>query len=163
MDGTMPPGALPPGVLRLALVDPAGAWRCRALLSGFADRLGGLASSYSSGSGVIAIGLRPEDMSAAASRVLDLGGGIVLVENGSIVSELPLPLGGWMSTRPMAELANDLEALTGLLRQRGYPHHDLAYTLLFFGFDSLPYVRLTYRGLWDVLAGRAILPREDLR
>ena len=163
MDGAMPPGALPPGVLRLALVDPAGAWRCRALLSGFADRLGGLASSYSSGSGIIAIGLRPEDMSAAASRVLDLGGGIVLVENGSIVSELPLPLGGWMSTRPMAELANDLEALTGLLRQRGYPHHDLAYTLLFFGFDSLPYVRLTYRGLWDVLAGRAILPREDLR
>jgi hypothetical protein len=34
--------------------------------------------------------------------------------------------------------------------------------LLFFGFDSLPYLRLTYRGLWDVVANQALLPREDL-
>jgi len=155
--------ALPRGVLRLTLIDPAGGWRCRALLSGFADDLGGLASSYSSGTGIVTIGRRPEDMSAAASRVLDLGGGIVLVEKGTVVFELPLPLGGWMSPRPLAEIADALELLTGLLRQRGHPHDDVAYTLLFFGFDSLPYVRLTYRGLWDVVAGRAILPREDLR
>lgn len=156
-------GVPPAGVLRLTLVDPGGAWRCRTLLSGFADRLGGLASSYSSGTGIVTVGSSPEDMSTATSRVLDLGGGIVLVEDGTILFEIPLPLGGWMSPRPLADLADALEALTGLLQQRGYPHHDLAYTLLFFGFDSVPYVRLTYRGLWDVVADRAIVPREDLR
>jgi adenine deaminase len=155
--------ALPPGVLRLALIDPAGAWRSRSLLSGFADDLGGLASSYSSGSGIVTIGRRAEDMSVAASRVLDLGGGIVLAEQGQVVFELPLPLGGWMSPRPLGEIADAVDALTRLLQQRGHPYDDLFYTLLFLGFDSLPYVRLTYRGLWDAVAGRVILPREDLR
>jgi adenine deaminase len=157
-----PPGAPPAGVLRLTLLDPGGAWRVRTLLSGFADRVGGLASSYSSGTGIVTIGDRAEDMSAAASRVLDLGGGIVLVEGGQIVFELPLPLGGWMSPRPTAEIADALEVLARLLRERGHAHDDLAYTLLFFGFDSLPYVRLTYRGLWDVVASRVITPRESL-
>ncbi len=161
--GTPASDRLPRGVLCLALIDPAGAWRCRTLLSGFADALGGLASSYSSGTGIITIGRRPEDMSAAASRVLDLGGGVVLVEQGTVIFELPLPLGGWMSPQPLGEIADALETLARLLRERGHPHDDIAYTLLFFGFDSLPYVRLTYRGLWDVVADRAILPREDLR
>jgi adenine deaminase len=59
-------------------------------------------------------------------------------------------------------VAKAVEALTALLRERGYAHHELSYSLLFLGFDSLPYVRLTYAGLWDVLAGTSLLPREDL-
>ncbi len=160
--GTRPSGVLPSGVLRLMLLDPGGRWRCRTLLSGFADELGGLAASYSAGTGIVTIGQSAEDMAAAASRVLDLGGGIVLVEQGAIRFELPLPLGGMMSPKPVGAVALELDRLTALLRARGYRHHDLAYTLLFFSFDSLPYVRLTYRGLWDVMAGREILPREDL-
>lgn len=155
-------GELPPGILRLSLADPAGRWRCRTLLSGFADDLGGLASTYTSGLGIVTIGRDVRAMSAAASRALDLGGGIVLVEDGTVRFEFPLPLGGMMSPNPVAEVAAAIERLTALLQARGYRHDDLAYTLLFFGFDSLPYVRLTYRGLWDVLAGREILPREDL-
>ncbi len=153
---------LPEGVLRLALLDPAGRWRCRALLSGFAERIGGLATTYTSGAGMYVLGRDPSDMAAAASRAMDLGGGVVLAEGGAVVFELPLPLGGLMSPRPMGEVAADLVALTALLRARGYAHHDLAYSLLFFGFDSLPYVRLTYRGLWDVTGNRVLLPREDL-
>jgi adenine deaminase len=155
-------GDLPPGLLRLVLLDPAGRWRCRTLLSGFADRLGGLASTYSSMAGVYTIGRNPADMAAAASRALDLGGGIVLVEDGVVRFELPLPLGGMMSTRPISDLAAAIGALTTLLRADGYAYHDVAYSLLFLGFDSLPYVRLTYRGLWDVLRGQALWPREEL-
>ncbi len=153
---------LPEGVLRLVLLDPAGGWRCRALLSGFADRLGGLATTYTSGGGMYVLGCDPTDMARAASRALDLGGGVVLAEGGAVIFELPLPLGGLMSPRAMRDVAADLETLTALLRARGYTHHDLAYSLLFLGFDSLPYIRLTYRGLWDVTGDRVLLPREDL-
>jgi adenine deaminase len=156
-------GALPDGVLRLALISPSGRWRVRALLSGFADDLGGLATSYCGGVGLVALGRSPQDMAAAASRVLDLGGGIVLAENGAVRFELPLPLGGVMSPKSIAAISADLDRLTSIVRARGYRHQDLHYSLLFFGFDSLPYVRLTYRGLWDVVAGRVIIPREDLR
>jgi adenine deaminase len=156
-------GDLPEGVLRLALISPSGRWRVRALLSGFADDLGGLATSYASGVGLVVLGRSPQDMAVAAARALDLGGGVVLAENGAVRFELPLPLGGTMSPKPIAAISADLDRLTSIVRARGYRHHDLHYTLLFFGFDSLPYVRLTYRGLWDVVAGREIIPREDLR
>ena len=155
-------GELPEGVMRLALLSPSGRWRVRALLSGFGDDLGGLASSYSGGVGLVVFGRSPQDMAVAAGRVLDLGGGVVLAESGAVRFELPLPLGGTMSPKPMAALSADLDRLTSIVRARGYRHQDLHYTLLFFGFDSLPYVRLTYRGLWDVVAGREIMPREDL-
>lgn len=155
-------GDLPQGVLRLVLLDPAGRWRCRTLLSGFASDVGGLASTYATGAGIYVMGRRPEDMAIAAARALDLGGGVVLADGGEVAFELPLPLGGMMSPRPIPDVAAAIEQLTAMLRARGYAHHDIGYTLLFLGFDSLPYVRLTYRGLWDVLGGRTILPREDL-
>jgi adenine deaminase len=155
-------GGLPEGVVRLVLVDPAGRWRCRTVLGGFAQRLGGLASTYSTGGGIYTVGRDPHDMAIAARRALDAGGGIVLVEDGAVVFELPLPLGGMMSPLPIPDVAAAVERLTRLLAERGYRHHDISYTLLFLGFDALPYLRLTYQGLWDVLAGRALLPREDL-
>jgi adenine deaminase len=155
-------GGLPDGVHLAALVDPRGRWRCRALLSGLGDRIGGLASTYASSAGLYVIGRDPHDMAAAAARALELGGGIVLAERGAAIFELPLSLGGMMSPMPVAEVGASVDTLTRLLRARGYAHHDISYTLLFLGFDSLPYVRLTYRGLWDVIKGRVILPREDL-
>jgi adenine deaminase len=155
-------GDLPPGVLRIIFLDPAGRWRCRALLTGFAEALGGLASTYNTGGGVYVLGRDPGDMARAASRALDLGGGVVLVEEGAVRFELPLPLGGLMSPRSIPEVAAATDALTALMRARGYPHHDLPYSLLFLGFDGLPYIRLTYRGLWDVREARVLIPRETL-
>jgi adenine deaminase len=155
-------GGLPSGVHLLVLADPAGRWRCRALLSGFAAGIGGLASTYASSAGIYVIGRDSRDMAVAAARALDLGGGLVLTEQGAAIFELPLSLGGMMSPQPVAAVGAAVDTLTGLLRVRGYPHNDISYTLLFLGFDSLPYVRLTHRGLWDVMKGRVILPREDL-
>ncbi len=155
-------GELPAGVLRFALLDPSGRWRVRTCLSGFAEHLGGLASTFSTGGGLYVAGRDPRDMTVAAARALDLGGGVVLAEDGVVRFELPLPLAGVMSPRPMREIVDATDMLTALLRERGYAHHDLPYTLLFFGFDALPYVRLTYAGLWDVVAAKTLIPREDL-
>lgn len=155
-------GVLPAGVLRFVLLDPAGRWRVRTCLSGFADRLRGLASTFSTAGGVYVAGTDPHDMATAAARALDLGGGIVLAEGGAVRFELALPLAGIMSPRPMRDIVDATDALTALLRERGYGHHDLPYTLLFFGFDALPYVRLTYAGLWDVIAAKTLIAREDL-
>ncbi len=153
---------LPAGVLHAVLFDPGGRWRCRALLSGFADRLGGLAASYTGGGGILCLGRAPADMALAATCVLDHGGGIALAEDGALLFLLPLPLGGMASPDACTEVAAALDRLDGLLAARGYRHGEVAYTLLFFNFDALPYVRLTYRGLWDVVAGRVLYPREDL-
>jgi adenine deaminase len=48
--------------------------------------------------------------------------------------------------------------LTALLRARGYGFGEPIYSLMFLTFDSLPWVRLTSRGVWDVRARRVMAP-----
>ncbi len=155
-------GRLPPGVQVIALLDHAGRWVSRGLISGFAERIGALASTYGVAGGVTVIGEDPRDMARAARRTLELGGGIVLVEDGDVRFELALPVVGLFSPEPLPVVAGYLRHLTHLLRERGHRHADIGYTLLFLSFDSLPDLRLTYRGLWDVKGQQVLIPRQDL-
>jgi adenine deaminase len=152
----------PAGVLRLALVDPAGRWIVRGLLSNFVTRLGGLASSFNVAAQLAVLGQDPGDMARAARRVLEIGGGIVIVENARTVLEIPLPVGGVMTPEPLPTLAAAVRRLYGFMRERGYPHADPHFTLNFLSFDSLPDIRITYKGVWDVRRGAVVVPREDL-
>ncbi|MGH2453293.1 MAG: adenine deaminase C-terminal domain-containing protein [bacterium] len=156
-------GTLPPGILQIALLDPAGGWVARGLLSGFAERLDGLASTFSIARGVTVIGTAPQAMATAAQRVLELGGGVALAEGERMLFDFALPLAGMMSPESFPRVVAAVRSLTALLRERGYPYGDVLYTLLFLSFDSLPDLRLTSRGLWDVKAQRVLIPREELQ
>lgn len=154
--------APPPDVVRLALLDPRGRWIVRAALGNFARRLGGLASTFNVMAHLTVLGQDTGDMAHAARRVLELGGGIVAVEDGRIALEVPLPIGGIMSPDHFPIVAERAAGLYAYLRARGYPHADPHYTLLFLPLDSLPDVRITYRGVWDVRRNRVLIPRQDL-
>ncbi len=158
-DGLLRP---PADVLRVALVDPQGRWIVRGLLANFVNRLGGLASSFNISAHLAVLGQDPADMAQAARRLLDIGGGIVLVERGKTVLEIPLPIGGLMNPEPLPAIAAMARRLYAFLRERGYPHTDPHYTLHFLTFDSLPGIRITYRGVWDVRRGKVLVPRHDL-
>jgi len=152
----------PDDVVRLALVDPAGRWVTNGALSHFTTRLGGLASSFNVAADLTVLGQDPEDMARAARRLLELGGGIVAVEGGATVLELPLPIGGVMSPESLPAVAARARDLYAFLRARGYAHTDPHYTLLFLPLDSLPDLRVTYHGVWDVRRGQTLVPRRDL-
>ena len=153
---------LPASYVRLALLDPRGRWIVRGALGNFVQRLGGLASTFNVTAHLTVLGQDTGDMARAARRVLDLGGGIVAVEEGRTVFEFPLPIGGIMSPAPFSAIAERASALAAFLRARGYPHTDPHYTLLFLTLDSLPDVRVTYRGIWDVRRNKVVSPRQDL-
>ena len=57
-------------------------------LKGFAKNLSGLASSFSHTGDIILIGKNKADMSEAFKRMKEIGGGIVIAENGEIVKEI---------------------------------------------------------------------------
>lgn len=158
-DGLLDP---PRGIVRLALVDPQRRWIARGALANFVTRLGGLASSFNVVAHLMVLGQDPRDMARAAHRMMEIGGGIVVVEGGTRVLEIPLPIGGMMAPEPLQEIASRARALYAFLRERGYPHADPHYTLLFLPLDSLPDIRITYRGVWDVRRGKVLVPREDL-
>ncbi|WP_416144272.1 adenine deaminase C-terminal domain-containing protein [Planococcus koreensis] len=142
----------------LMLLDKHGKWRVNTLIKGFASGVSGFASSYSNTGDIILIGKNREDMKAAFEEVKRMKGGIVLVEDGETVCSLPLPIGGTLSDLPMEELIPKEQELKQALRERGYKHGDAVYTLLFLQATHLPYVRITQRGIYDVMNKKILFP-----
>ena len=149
---------LAPGDLHAALLDRRGAWITTTAVAGLAPDLDGLAATLSTDYQVLAFGRSRESMALAVNRVLERRGGVALVDGDRVVFELPLPVGGLMSTRPLGELASAERELLALLRARGYPFHAPLYTLFFASADFLPSARLTARGVWDVKRARVLRP-----
>jgi adenine deaminase len=146
------------GLLHAALVDREGAWISRALVSGFADNLEGLASTYNTTTQTLVLGRDPDAMARAARRVEELGGGIAIVKGGEVAYELALPITGMMSERSFAEVVESNRSLTRAAAEAGYEHHDILYTLLFLTCDFLPDLRLTPLGLLDAKSSEVLLP-----
>jgi adenine deaminase len=151
-----------PGFCLTALLSRDGKWVSNGILEGFGEGIEGLASTFNTATQILVIGREPEAMSAAVNRVLEIGGGIVAVEQGGIAYELPLPLGGMMSDAPMEQVAKKDREFREFLSKRGYPFHDPLYTLIFLPNDFLPEVRINYRGLVNIRKNRVLRPRRDL-
>ncbi|MET3697673.1 adenine deaminase [Bacillus oleivorans] len=140
------------------LVDRKGRWKVNTVLKGFAHHIGGFASSFSISGDLILIGKHKSDMLLACRRLKELGGGIVLTENGKVLHEIPLPLNGVISDKRMEEIMEEETKLKVLLEERGYRFGDPIYTLLFFSSTHLPYIRITQQGLFDVMKKMVLFP-----
>ena len=150
------------GLLHAALVDREGTWISRALLSGFAANLEGLASTYNTTTHLLVLGHQPEAMAQASQRVRELDGGIVIVKGGEVVYELALPITGMMCDLPFAQVVERNRRLSHVMAEAGYEHHDILYTLLFLTCDFLPALRLTPLGLLEVKSSKTLAPVEPL-
>src|SRR5439155_278343 len=53
---------------------------------------------------IVLLGVDDRDMAVCATRLAEIGGGIVIAEGGRADEELPLPVAGLMSDRPLAEV-----------------------------------------------------------
>ncbi len=142
----------------LMLLDKHGKWRVNTLIKGFASGVSGFASSYSNTGDIILIGKNREDMNTAFEEVKRMKGGIVLVEGGEMVCSLPLPIGGMLSDLPMEQLIPKELELKQALRERGYQHGDAIYSLLFLQATHLPYVRITQKGIYNVMSKKILFP-----
>ncbi len=142
----------------LMLLDRNGKWRISTMLKGFSTGVMGFASSYSNTGDIIIIGKNKSDMIAAFERMKEIGGGIVLTENGEVLHEIPLPLSGLFSKKDMPELIEEEKILKNLLKERGYRFTDPIYTLLFLQSTHLPYIRVTQKGIYDVMKKTVLFP-----
>ena len=81
-----------------------------------------------------------------------------LVEDDQVVCSIELPIGGSLSDKPMEELIEEELVLKKELAARGFKHGDAIYTLLFLQSTHLPYVRITQRGIFDVMKKQVLFP-----
>jgi adenine deaminase len=93
----------------------------------------------------------PAAMAAAVARLAEIGGGQVAVDDqGAVLAELPLPIGGLMSDRPAHEVAAGLRRLVEAARSLGTTIHAPFMHMSFLGLSVIPELRLTDKGLVDV-------------
>ena len=60
---------------------------------------------------ITVLGSSDEAMAMAVNRVAELKGGIVLVSGGKVLAQMPLEIGGLMTSRPIADAAASMEDL----------------------------------------------------
>jgi adenine deaminase len=142
----------------LMLVDRNGKWRVNTMIKGFATSVQGFASSYSNTGDIILIGKNRHDMLVAFNEMKRMKGGIVLVEENEVVVHIPLSIGGSLSNEKVEDLIEQEIALKEALSDRGFKHGDAIYTLLFLQSTHLPYVRITQRGIYDVMKKSVLFP-----
>ena len=122
---------------------------------GFGLERGAIASSVCHDAhNIMVVGSRdangPADMAIAVRRLAELGGGQVLVHNGQVLAEVPLPVAGLMSDQPLAIVADQLENMERASRQFGIRIAAPFMLLSFLGLSVIPEVRITDLGLIDV-------------
>ncbi len=121
-------------------------------LQGYGLKSGAVATSISHDShNIIVVGTSEADMAAAANRVVQLNGGIVVWDQGRPAAEVPLAIAGIMSEEPLVTVNEKLEAAKDVAHALGVnPGIDPFMTLSFMALPVIPSLRITTRGVFDV-------------
>ena len=83
-----------------------------ALLQGWGELRGAIATSYSHDShNLVVLGRDPHDMALAANMLIQSGGGMALVQNGDVIAHVAMPIAGMLSELPPDELARQFSEL----------------------------------------------------
>ena len=83
-----------------------------ALLEGWGELRGAIATSYSHDShNLVVLGRDPHDMALAANMLIQSGGGMALVQNGDVIAHVAMPIAGMLSELPPDELARQFSEL----------------------------------------------------
>lgn len=83
-----------------------------ALLEGWGELRGAIATSYSHDShNLVVLGRNPHDMAQAANMLIQSGGGMALVQDGDVIAHVAMPIAGMLSELPPDELARQFREL----------------------------------------------------
>ena len=128
------------------------------LVKGLGLKSGAIASSIAHDShNIIVAGTNDTDMILAVEEISRIGGGIVIVENGKILSCFPLPIAGLMTDLPAQEVADKQAELREIAHSLGvYSFINPFLTLSFCSLPVIPALKLTDQGLVLVATGKYI-------
>ena len=115
---------------------------------------GAVATSISHDShNIIVVGTNEEDMAYAANRVVELNGGIIVAEGERSTAEVPLAIAGIMSDEPLVVVNEKLEDAKEKAFTAGVSRGvDPFMTLSFMALNVIPTLRITTRGVFDVVS-----------
>ena len=137
--------------------------RSVAFVKGFGIRSGAIATSINHDShNVIVVGSSDDLMAAAVNRLIQIDGGIVVAQGtaeGEKMVEMPLPLGGLMTSLSPTEVGDVLRKLKAAAKAIGCVLDEPFLQLSFLALPVIPALKITDRGLVDVTLF-AVVPVE---
>jgi adenine deaminase len=118
---------------------------------GFGLERGAFASTFSHDAhNLVVVGVADADMTRAVERLVELGGGLVVVDAGEITAELPLPVAGLLSDLPLTAVIEASEATVAAVHALGSDVASPFQSLAFLALSVIPSLKITDRGLVDV-------------
>ena len=147
-------------ILKIAVIERHKGTRHTGLgyLKGYGLKSGAVATSVSHDShNIIAVGASDSDIACAVNRISELHGGLTVIDKGEVKAELPLEIAGLMSERSIYEVDELLENAKRAAHALGVnPGVDPFMTLSFMSLAVIPTLRLTTRGVIDVVSQRYV-------
>ena len=122
-------------------------------LQGYGLKRGAVATSISHDShNIIVVGTNEADMACAANAIVEHHGGIAIVEDGKLLGGVVLEIAGIMSEESLVTVNEKLEHAKELASEMGVSRGiDPFMTLSFMSLPVIPTLRLTTRGVIDVI------------
>jgi adenine deaminase len=129
----------------------------KGFVSGFGLKKGALASSVAHDShNIIVVGTNDADMKAAVQTVVAMEGGLAAVCDGRVYAALGLPIAGLMSQEPARTVNDQLGGLLIAARKFGSTLNYPFMTLSFLALPVIPELKITDKGLIDVVRFKAV-------
>ncbi len=126
---------------------------------GFGISKGAIASTVSHDShNIITVGDNDDDIMLATEKLIENKGGYTLVNDGKVVKTLPLPVMGLMTQMPFEKVIPVAREIIDTAHKMGVSKDiDPLTTLSFLALPVIPEIRITTRGLLDVLINKYLI------
>ena len=122
----------------------------KGFVKGFNLKCGAIASTVAHDShNMIVVGTNDYDMYTAAVALIKSQGGKVVVKDGEIISELPLPIAGLMSDKDFDYVVNKCDELNQAAHSIGCTLEDPFMTMGFLSLPVIPELKVTDKGVFD--------------
>jgi adenine deaminase len=120
-------------------------------VQGFGLKKGAIASTVGHDShNICVVGVSEEDMAAAANRLGEIKGGFVVVEDGKVTGEIPLPVAGLMSLEPYESVRDTLHHLRKAAYALGTTLEEPFLQVAFLPLPVIPHLKISDKGMVDV-------------
>ncbi len=118
---------------------------------GFGMQRGAIASSVGHDShNLCIVGVDDASMATAANRLIEIGGGFCVVEEGVVLAELALPIAGLMSDMRFEDVHDALVPLRSAAKSLGVVLAEPFLQVAFLTLPVIPHLKITDKGLVDV-------------
>ncbi|MUZ74693.1 adenine deaminase [Agrobacterium vitis] len=120
-------------------------------VQGFGLKKGAIASTVGHDShNICVVGVSEDDMTIAANRLSDIKGGFVVVEDGKVTGEIPLPVAGLMSLEPFESVRDTLHELRQAAYALGTTLQEPFLQVAFLPLPVIPHLKISDKGMVDV-------------